>query len=286
MQMGVTTSQQIAQYYDLYRDTTIILSKEVLTVLRMDPRQIYIKCQGAQWPCIINSSSLMAAKIIVGTKGGAYAAIQRQNTPVSLRFFFLDSYGKSVSFFVNAKVSHIDSYMNSSDLAIATLDFTSKPPDDLIEILGKLLETKNNYAKRSEERIMIDEDSMRKLELQKKETVVFIQDVPRNCILRDISFSGAKVLLMGLSQFLQGKETSLRLTFDEPHEIFDIKGSVVHVENIEGRKDLVSLAMKFHEESIPISYKIHINNYLTSMRKRILTANVADAKAMPSGENG
>ncbi len=270
--MAVVTSQQINQYYEYYRDTNIIFSREVLKVLRIDPRQIYIKCGGAQWACIINSASLLQAKIIVGTKGGAYASIQKINTPVSLRFFFIDDYGKPMSLFVNSRVADIQPYMNSGDLAIATLDYNGKPPDDLIVALGTLLEAKSNYVKRSEERISITPDSMRRLNLVKKETLVFIDKVPRNCILRDISFRGAKVLMMGVAQFLQNKETSLRMIFEDPHEVFDIAGSVVQVESIEGRKDLVAFSMKFNEQTVPIAYKMHINRYLTSFRQKMLNA--------------
>ncbi len=271
--MAVITTQQINNYYDLYRDTNIIFSREILKVLRIDPRQIYIKCSGSQWACIINSASLLAAKIIVGTKGGAYAAIQKINTPVSLRFYFNDAYGKPMSLFVNAKITDVQAYMDSADLAIATLEYNGKPPDDLIVALGGLLEAKSNYAKRSEERIPITPDSMRRLNLAKKETLVFIDKVPRNCIVRDLSFCGAKVLMMGIPQFLQNKQTALRLVFEDPTETLDIHGLVVQVENIEGRKDLVAFSMKFAEETIPISYKLHINKYLTSFRKKMLNAN-------------
>ena len=52
--MGIVTSQQIQNYYDLFRDTEVTYTKDVLKTLAVDPRQIYIKCNGAQWPCIIN----------------------------------------------------------------------------------------------------------------------------------------------------------------------------------------------------------------------------------------
>lgn len=266
--MGVTTSQQILRYYELYRDTEIIFSKEVLTVLRVDPRQIYLKCNGVQWACIINSASLMSARIIVGTKGGAYAAIQKDNTSVTLRFFFVDNHGKGMSFFVNTRVTNIEAHMASNELAIATLTFNSKPPDDLIEILGRLLEAKTNSMSRTEERIPITADSKRRLSLVKEEALVFVQNVPRNCIIRNLSFSGANILMMGIPKFLHEKETMLRLEFDEPHEFININGIVTKTENIEGRKDLVALAMKFDETTIPISYKVHINNCLPVVRRR------------------
>lgn len=280
--MGVMTSQQISRFYDSYRNTEIMFSKETIKALNLDPRQVYIKCNSGQWPCIINSSSLSIARIIIGTKGGAYAAIQKVNTPVSLRFFFSDPNGQTMSFFVNAHVSAMDPYMNSKELAIATLAFNSKPPDDLIEIVGRLLETKDNAVKRREERIAITPESKRRLSLMKEETIVNIQNVPRNCIIRDISFSGVKLIMMGVAQFLKNKEAALQLEFDEPRETLILKGVTVNAVPVEGRKELVTLSIKFDEASVPISYKIHINNCLTAVRQKMLNSVAQSAPAKPA----
>ncbi|WP_432962906.1 PilZN3 domain-containing protein [Treponema sp. OMZ 840] len=292
--MGVMTSQQISRFYDTYRDVEIMFSKEIIKTMNLDPRQIYIKCNSGQWPCIINSSSLMLAKIIIGTKGGAYAAIQKINTPVSLRFFFSDQNGQTMSFFVNAHITAIDPYMNSTELAIATLTFNSKPPDDLIEMIGRLLETKDNAIKRKEERIAITAESKRRLSLLKEETIVRIQNVPRNCIVRDLSFSGAKMIMMGVAPFLKNKEAILQLDFEEPRETITLKGTTIHADPIEGRKELVTLCIKFDEASVPIAYKLHINNCLTAVRQKMLNSVnkqnqvpvQAVQKPVPDGQTG
>lgn len=249
-----------------------MFSKEIIRILNLDPRQVFIKCSSGQWPCIINSSSLMLARIIIGTKSDAYTAIQKPNTPVSLRFFFSDPNRQTMSFFVNTHVTAIDRYMNSNDLLIATLTFNSKPPDDLIEMVGRLLETKANALQRREERITLTAESKRRLSLLQEETIIKIQNVPRNCIVRDLSFSGAKVIMMGVAPFLQNKETVLQLEFDDPRETISLKGKTVHVEHIEGRKELVTVSVQFDEEAVPISYKVHINNCLTAVRQKMLSA--------------
>ena len=51
-----------------------------------------------------------------------------------------------------------------------------------------------------------------------------------------------------------------------------IKGIIVSAELIEGRKDIVAISMKFDEAQVPLSYKLHINNFLTSLRKVHLSA--------------
>lgn len=278
--MAIATSQQITRYYDIYRDTEITFTKDIIRTLSMDPRQIFIKCAGSQWPCIINSTSFQAARIIIGTKGGAFQQIAQHNPPpVSLRFCFFSGDNQLLSFFIASKVSQITPYMNSKDLAIVTLTFTQRPPDDLIEMVGHLLDANINSIRRKEERILINEDSRRKLSIPHEETIIVVQNVPRHCILRDISFGGAKVVLLGLAQFLVGKEIVLNIDFDDPHETIQLKGTIMSANQIEGRKDIISASIKFNDDAVPLSYKIHVNNFITSIRKKQL-----DTEFSASGE--
>lgn len=280
--MGTATSQQITSFFDLYRDTEITFTKEIMKTLNIDPRQIYIKCAGSQWPCIINSTSFLSSKIIVGTKGGAFSQLSKEGTPASLRFCFIQQDGQPLCFFVNTKVSNIQPYMTSGDLAVITLSFTQRPPDDLIEIIGRLLEANVNAVRRKEERIVISEDAKRRLQLLKEETFIFIQNVPRHCIIRDLSFSGTKVIIQGLAKFLVDKDAIIRFDFEDSPEPVGIKGRIVGAEPIEGRKDLVSLNIRYDEASVPMAYKLHINNYLTAVRKKQLSAMINPADLEPA----
>lgn len=266
--MGVITSQQLTRYYEQFCDTEIAFSKDIIRVLNIDPRQIYIKCNGTQWPCIINSTSFKLARIIIGTKGGAYQMISQKEPPaVSLRFCFKEEGNQMMSFFVNSKVTNISPYMNSQDLVIVTLTFTQRPPDDLIEQIGGLLEANQNAIRRKEEYILINEENKRKLGLMREETVVMIENVPRHCILRQISFGGAKFILLGLSQFLTNKEAVIQMDFEEPQERIQIKGKIVAAGIVEGRKDIVAVNMQFDEKLVSLTYKMHINGFLQQQRK-------------------
>ncbi|MBQ9238036.1 MAG: PilZ domain-containing protein [Treponema sp.] len=269
--MAIATSQQIVNYYDLYRDKEIVFSKEILHSLRVDPRQIYVKCNGGQWPCIINSTSFQMAKIIIGTKGGAFQEITKRDAPtIQLRYCFIDPDNTPVIFFVSGKMSNVTPYMNSQDLAIVTISFTQRPPDDLIVKIGSLIEASVNSVNRREDRIVITPVSLRKLNIEREETIIYVQGVPRRCILRDLSFCGAKVILLGLVKFLTQKEIILRISFMDPVETIDIKGTIVAAEAIEGRQDIAAVGIHFDESQIPINYKLHINSYLTTSRKTFI----------------
>lgn len=272
--MEIQTAQQAQRLFEDYKNTEIIFTKDIIKVLKMDPRKIYIKSAGSQWPCIINSTSFLQAKIILGTAGGAFQALSKKNpAPINLRFSFYQNDGQLLNFFVSGKVEKISPYMNNKDLAVITLQYTQRPPDDLIFMIGHLLDANQNFIRRKEDRILITQDSLRRLNLQRKETIVIIQNIPRHCILQDISFGGAKVILLGLAQFLMNKDVILKLEFRDPNEEIEIKGTIVASVFVQGRKDIFSASIKFDESSISLAYKLRINHYLTTMRKDELKQN-------------
>jgi hypothetical protein len=229
--------------------------------------QVYLKCIGETWPCVIYSSSFIGAKIIINAKSGLYEKIQKANNLVSLRFSFRESDKiDPFMFFVAGRVAGFAPYGGSADVAMLTMSFTQRPPDDLIEIMGRLMDANINSTKRREERLLLTPDAMRRLHLMAKETAIFIQGVPRRCIVRDISFSGAKIIMVGVAKFLVDRDAAIRLDFDDPRESYLIKGKLVRAEDVEGRKDLVALAIFFAEQSIPMNYKLRINDFLTQNR--------------------
>ena len=274
MSFALATNQQINNYYDTYRDNEIVFTKDILKNLRLDPRQIYVKCGGGQWPCIINSTSFQFAKIIIGTTGGAFAQITRKDAPpVNLRYCFLEQDNTPLHFFISCHVTEVTPYMNSKDLAVVTLTFTQRPPDDLILKLGSLIDANYSFTRRREERIILNQDSLRKLGLDKKETIIYIQEVPRRCILVNISFSGARVVFVGHPHFLKGKNVVIRLIFSDPNETIDVKGTIMSLKELEGRKELIQAGIQFDETQVPLAYKVRINDYLVSNRKIFLERN-------------
>jgi hypothetical protein len=281
--MGVLTSQKITAYYERFKGIDVTFTKEIIQVTGLLTQQVHLKCVSDFWPCVIYSSSFQGAKIVANAKSGLVDKLQQANNSVSLRFCFKNAdTANPVTFFVSARSMGFSAYGGSKDVAMFTLQFTQRPPDDLIEIMGRLLDANVNSSKRREERILITVDSQRKLKILSKESAVFIQGVPRRCILRDISFSGAKLIMMGVAKFLVEKESALRLDFDDPRESFLVKGKFVRAELVEGRKDLVALAMAFDEALVSMGYKMRINDYLGVVRAENRTGGDAAAQPIPA----
>ena len=265
--MGTATSQTITKYYDHYKDISVTFTKEVIKATGLVTSQVYLKCVGQTWPCVIYSASFTGAKVIVNARSGLFDKIQKANNLVSLRWSFKEP-GKQdpYMFFVSAKSAGHVPHGNSPDFAMLTINYTQRPPDDLIETVGRLLDANVNSARRREERILLTVDALRRLSLRAKETAVYIQGVPRKCILRDISFSGAKIIMMGVPKYLVDREAALLVEFEDPHENMLIKGKTIRAEEVEGRKDLIALGLVFDQTTVPMTYKMRINDYLSFVR--------------------
>lgn len=283
--MSVATSHHISRYYDYYRDKEIVFTKANLKSLRIDPRQIYLKSNGGQWPCIINSSSLQQAKVIVGTASGVYTTVQKNRTaPISIRYCFFDQNNEPIQFSVNCSVLDIKPFQNSNELAMVTLGFTQRPPDDLILRIGEFIEVNENFQNRKEERIAINENSLRLLNIPKEESYIFIAGVPRKCILKDISFGGAKAMLVGIPKFLENKAVDLRLFFMDTNEKISLQGIIKQSDFLPGRKDISIVHIEFIPDEIPMTYKFHINSYITSYQKQLIQNQINNKEAEEKAE--
>jgi hypothetical protein len=281
--MGVLTSQKIASFYERFKEIDVTYTKEIIQVTGLQSKQVYLKCVSDVWPCVIYSSSFQGAKVVLNIKSGIIAKLQQANNMVSVRFCFKDpNGGEQVTFFVSARSVGYTPYGGSQDVALFTVQFTKRPPDDLIEIMGRLLDANFNSTKRKNERIILNTENIRKLNLLSGEAAVFMQGVPRRCIVRDISFAGVRIVMMGVIKFLLGKEASIRLDFNEPRQSYLIKGSFAKAENVESRKDLLVLDLVFEDGGVPMGYRIRLSNYFSTVRVDSRSGGEASAKEKPA----
>ena len=274
--MSFATSQQIDRYLELYKDVSVTFSKEVMEVLSFDVKQVFVRAAGGQWPCVINSASMLGAKIICNKNSGLLKNISTKNgSNASLRFSFMDEDSKEpISFFVTIRLVGTQEYQ-MPDLALVTLAYTQRAPDALIERLGKLISANVNANKFPDERIVLSDVNMRRIALSKKESVIFLEGVPRRCILQHVSFSGATVYMMGVASFLKNKSVTLRFEFNDPDTVINIKGTTVKASALEDRKDLVSLSIAYETQKVPTDYKIYLNRYFELPKKLVATENTA-----------
>ena len=265
--MGILSSQMINVYYDRFKDVEVTFTKELTQAAGLIAEQVHLKSGSDFWPCVFYSTSFQGAKIVANNKSDLLRKLQTNNNSMSLRLCFkIEDKEDPVTFFVTGRVVSTVPYKNSDDVSLLTVQYANRPPDFFIEVMGRILDANMNSSKNKDERIIITIESQRKMKLHSREITAFIQSVPRRCLLRELSFSSAKLIMMGVAKFLADKETALRLDFDDPRESFLLKGKFTSLQDVEGKKDMLVLSMKFDEAQIPTGYKVRINEYLIASR--------------------
>lgn len=265
--MGLITSQKISVYYERFKDIHVTFTKEIIQVTGLLTQQVHLKCGNDFWPCVVYTSSFENAKIVANVKTGLLGKLQATNNFVNLRYCFKPpGEVNPVIFFVAGRITSSVPYGNSQDVNLLTLQYTNRPPDDFIEIMGRVLDANVNSAKRKDARIILNHDNMRRLNIMSAETIVYIEKVPRRCILRDLSFSGSKIIMMGISKFLLEKDVALRIEFNDPRESFIIKGKFIRAEQVEGKAELAAFGINFDIPTIPMSFKMRLNDFLSTTR--------------------
>lgn len=275
--MSFATSQQIDKYLELYKDVSLPFSKEVVEVLSFDTKQVYIKASGGQWPCIMHSSSMQGTKIICNQNSPLLKNLSTKGiSNASIRFSFSDGDSKEpIAFFVNVKLIGVSDYQ-PPDIVLVSLSYTQRAPDALIERLGKVISASVNAKRFPNEHISLSDTNMRRIALTRKETVIFIDGVPRRCILQSVSFAGAMVYMMGVAAFLKKKAITLKFEFSDPDLTLSLKGKTVEATPLEDRKDLVSLIIEFEPPQIPMNYKLYLSRYFELPRKLVATENAGN----------
>jgi hypothetical protein len=283
--MSIVTSQQLAHYFEQYKSMEVTFNKQVIAATGLVARGVYLKLLDRQIPCMVFSSSMAGAKVIASIKSSVFTALRQNNNRIALRWCFkLPDKAEPITFFVTCHATGFTHYaVQDPDVQIATLEFTQRPPDDLIQILGSLLEASSNAQRRKDERIVITPESMKRLGLDSREAMLIVEGAGHRCVLRDLSFGGAKVLAPGFAANLSGKPASLKIAKGEQAVEMTLPGVIRRIEEAGGRADILAVSIEYSADT-PMTYKLLINSYLSSVRKTIKNVEKPAAAATASGE--
>jgi hypothetical protein len=266
--MSIITSQQLTRYYEQYKSTDVTFNKQVISALGLVGKGVHLKIQDRQLPCMVFSSSLSTARVIANMPGSVMLSLKQANNRLALRWCFkLPDKIEPITFFVTCRPAGFTHYaVQGPDVHFVSLEFTQRPPDDLIQILGSLLEANANAQRRKDERIVLTPESMKKLGLESREAALIADSRSFKCVLRDLSFSGAKVVVSGSQEMFKNRVVSLKFARSDELTEMTIPAAVRRVEEIGGRKDILAVSMEYSADP-PMSYKLLINSYVSTMKK-------------------
>ena len=284
--MSIVTSQQITRYFEQYAKNEVTFNRQVLSATGLVTKNVHLKVLDRQWPCVVFSSSMSAARVIVNVKEALLTALRKANNRPYLRWCFkLPDQSEPIAFFVSCHTGGFTPYdQENADVQLLSLDYTQRPPDDLIMILGGLLDANANAQRRKEERIPMTPEVMKKLGLATKQAILSVNGAAHRGILRDLSFGGANILTSSITPSAAGSTATLRIARGEQGGELLLLGVIRRVDEVGGRKDIVAVAVEYPRDP-PMSYKLLLNSYLSTQRAASREAAPQDArKAAPPAQ--
>lgn len=265
--MSIITSHEISRFYDEYRQTEVTFNKQVIDATGL--LSTHLKWSGSETRCFLYASSMTSAKLLVpDLRDPTLEALQKAGGHLSLRFTFKrPDKPDPLTFYVAGRVTGATPYNPQNPHArLVALEFTGRPSDDLIQVLGVLLEANANAQRRREERIVITPETLKRIGLESRDCLVVIAGADHRALLRDVSFSGAKVLVAGLDASIAGQPVGLKVTRAEGGEPLALWGEVVRTEEVSGHPEILALGLKFLGEP-PVAYKMMLSSFLSGGRR-------------------
>ncbi|HUI71645.1 MAG TPA: PilZ domain-containing protein [Spirochaetia bacterium] len=285
--MSIVTSQQLARFFEEFGKTEVTFNKQVLSATGLVAKNVYLKVLDRQWPCVVFSSSMTTSRVIVTVKEAFLTALRKANNRLSLRWCFkLTENPEPITFFVSCHSGGFTPYdPQNQEVQLLTLESIQRPPDDLIAILGTLLDANANAQRRKGERILVTPESMKKLGLESRESIITLNGAAHKGILRDLSFSGAKIITSGITEKAINSTVTVRIAKSEQSGELLLLGVIRRVDEVGGRKDIVAVGVEYPREP-PMSYKLLINSYISTLRKTSVGPTEANPAAPDAQSNG
>jgi hypothetical protein len=262
--MATLPSQKLQELYEEYGSKEIAFNKSIRTATGLDTQKFCLKIGGEHLPCILYSCSMNDAKVIMPLDTEAFEMIKRAKNLVNLRFAFYPKNTKApIIFFVSSIIKGFTSFeLQHESSYLVSLEFNQRPPDDLIETIGTIFQSIENFERRRELRITLDSNVVNDMEITSVNTYCVVDSIKRPCILKNLSASGCGIIMMCNPKFLINKKITIAIYLYSRKEPILLEGEIKRSEGIEGRHDLYLMGILLNSDEIPYSYKDMINSYI------------------------
>lgn len=265
--MPTVTSAKISEYYNKYKDQEVYFSKSICEITGLVSEKLKLKVGAYELPCILYASSLEKIIIILNLTENDMQKVKMARGLATIKFCFFHSTAKSpISFFISCHIKKINSFkLTTSSAYMIRLDFNQRPPDDFIEIVGKIIDNSVKFNNRKELRIRLDDKIAASLGMESVKSFVTIDKNIKPCIFADISTSGCCIIMADSPEIEEHKGITVQLSIKG--NTVNINAMIIRCEKVNNCPKLTRLGILYDKDEIPYIYKNMINNYLDMLEK-------------------
>lgn len=252
--MALLGSAVLQNLYQEYQDTELTYTKDVAVGLGLLPAESIIKWQGTAYPCVVHSGSFNSAKVLMKLSSSQWKAMEIGSKLTTLTMTLIQSKaGRKEPININGTLQLLQHPGAGGEVSVLLgVTFAHRPPDTFLQAQGSYLSLRKEANQRTEERILLSAENKDLIGLANLNTVVTVDHIERKCLIRDLSYTGARAILTGVAPFLVDKPFTLQVPFVDG--IIEIPGKIVRADPVEGHKGLAVIAMGYHTDHVSIDY--------------------------------
>ncbi len=251
----------INQYYEKYSDKEILFNKNIKECSYIEPQKTIIKIGYEEWSCVLYTCSMKNAKVIMNLNKKIFETLRASNNNVTIKFSFNPpDEKKPFAFYISSKIQGYKNFnQEDANTYIVNIIFVQKPTDFLINTLGAIIDEHEKIDKRKDTRISLNTENLKHLGIESNNIVSKIDNIDRNCLVRNISASGAVVLLVAPPKLLINKKIILNLKIKGI--TFKLEGIINRYSEFLEKKALYEFGIQFEKENIPVKFIKALNEY-------------------------
>ncbi len=248
-------------YYEKYSEKEIFFNKNIQEGTCLEPKKVFLKIDDEKRNCFLYTCSMKNARVILYLNKDTFEKLKKSyNNAIIKLSFFPPEEKKPFAFNLAAKVQSYKNYKEDKiNLYMVVLSFIQKPPDFLIGLIGQIIDQNEKIEKRRDIRIELNEVNLKKLEIKSSNMISLIDNIKRVCVLRNISASGAAILLTGIPKYLINKKIILLLQIKNLK--FSLQGIIIRFSEFIEKKALHEFGIQFEKELIPLGFIKILNEY-------------------------
>ncbi len=230
----------------------ILFTRGVLSYLNLAPKNIMLSCGPYRFVAVLQVANFQRIQFVTPDSGLLEEALEKYDNIVSIRFVFANKKEQPLN--VPGVFDKMLPYPPNKKYKLAAVKLDAPLPERYEQIISSILEIERRARDRLEPRIRLASNDRDYFGLDTSQTLISIGGAAQRCYLRDLSASGANIII--LDNHLPRMEDDVYLILHLNNQFYpvEMESHIMKADWYDESKQLIQIVLRFVPENVPVSY--------------------------------
>lgn len=230
----------------------ILFTRGVLSYLNLSPKNIMLACGPYRFVSVLQVANFQHIQFVTPDSGLLQEALEKYDNIVSIRFVFANKKQEPLS--VPGVFDKMVPYPPNKKYKLVEVKLNTPLPEKYEQMISSILEVERRARERLEPRIRLTSNDTDYFGLNTSETLVSLNGSAQRCYLRDLSASGANIIILNHDLPSLDEDVYLILHLNNQFYPVEMESRILRTNWYDESKQLVEIVLRFVPESVPVSY--------------------------------